>query len=288
MKPAHSRAICKARTRSSCLLSLKILSHRQKSGVSKGIRIQKHRDTTYRERATPRIEGERNTSKMTTTQKEVWRSKLGTNYPKDFMQKNEARLFNELQAIRDLPENRMCADCGVRGTVWASVNLGVFLCMTCGAHHRSLGTHISLPKGCTGTYWWGPDEIEKMRSIGNARARELYGDHKPNNISKDDGTQWKQYLTEKYVEKKFTAHQTPTFLDIGHQHASMPSASPKLSSMRRSSKFTKQPMPDIDLIHFESVHHSPTGVASSPQQARKVAAPEPPAVGDDFFASFGV
>ena len=80
----------------------------------------------------------------------MWRSKLGTNYTKEFMDKNEKRLMDELNSIRNLPDNRYCADCGTNGTVWASVNLGVFLCMTCGAHHRSLGTHVSLPKGCTG------------------------------------------------------------------------------------------------------------------------------------------
>ena len=70
-------------------------------------------------------------SATTTTKPEMWRSKLGTDYVKEYMEKNEQRLFKELQEIRDLPENRTCADCGTRGTVvWASVNLGVFLCMT--------------------------------------------------------------------------------------------------------------------------------------------------------------
>lgn len=75
----------------------------------------------------------------------MWRSKLGTDYPKEFMEQNETRLLKELQAVKDKsPDNKLCADCGTRGTVWASINLGVFLCMTCGAHHRSLGTHISV------------------------------------------------------------------------------------------------------------------------------------------------
>jgi hypothetical protein len=61
---------------------------------------------------------------------ELWRSKLGNDYLKEYMEKNERRLYAELQDIRDLPGNRLCADCGDRGTIWASVNLGVFLCMT--------------------------------------------------------------------------------------------------------------------------------------------------------------
>jgi hypothetical protein len=60
---------------------------------------------------------------------EVWKSALGKDYPKEYMERNERRFLKEIQVIRDLPENRICADCGLKGTVWASVNLGVFLCM---------------------------------------------------------------------------------------------------------------------------------------------------------------
>ena len=74
------------------------------------------------------------TSTTTTTpavnkKQEVWKSSLGKDYPKDYMERNEHRFFKEIQVIRDLPGNRICADCGTNGTVWASVNLGVFLCM---------------------------------------------------------------------------------------------------------------------------------------------------------------
>ena len=39
--------------------------------------------------------------------------------------------------------NHVCADCSAPGPEWASVNLGVVLCITCSAAHRNIGSHIS-------------------------------------------------------------------------------------------------------------------------------------------------
>jgi stromal membrane-associated protein len=55
-----------------------------------------------------------------------------------------------LAALRQLlqrPENRTCADCQDPGPAsrptWASVSLGVFVCMQCAGLHRGLGVHVS-------------------------------------------------------------------------------------------------------------------------------------------------
>ena len=137
----------------------------------------------------------------------MWRSKLGNDFPKEEIDRDEKKNKAELDRLRRLPENRHCADCGANDTVWASVNLGVFLCMTCGAHHLGLGTHISLPKGCTGTYLWGPDEIERLASLGNAQAARIYGGDAQRPPPMAPYWQWRQYIVDKYQHKKFAPKQ---------------------------------------------------------------------------------
>jgi len=54
------------------------------------------------------------------------------------VQKQKQR--KELTALVKHPDNRQCADCEGRSPpTWASVNLGVFMCLTCSGIHRGLG-----------------------------------------------------------------------------------------------------------------------------------------------------
>jgi hypothetical protein len=42
-----------------------------------------------------------------------------------------------------MEENPICADCGVQNPDWASLNLGVLVCIQCSGVHRSMGVHVS-------------------------------------------------------------------------------------------------------------------------------------------------
>ncbi|KAK2197114.1 bifunctional Arf GTPase activating protein/ARFGAP-RecO-like zinc finger/ArfGAP domain superfamily [Babesia duncani] len=45
--------------------------------------------------------------------------------------------------------NSNCADCGTRSPRWASVNLGILLCINCSGIHRKLGVHLTQVKSLT-------------------------------------------------------------------------------------------------------------------------------------------
>jgi len=104
----------------------------------------------------------------------MWTSKLGNRFPREEVERHDAEHHRILERLRRDPRNASCAECGEGGTCWASVNLGVFVCLRCADVHRALGTHVSKVKGCTGTYLWGPDEVAQMQGLGNAAAQAKY------------------------------------------------------------------------------------------------------------------
>jgi hypothetical protein len=131
------------------------------------------------------------------------------------MLENDQAAQKELKRLRSLSGNTTCADCGRQDNSWSSVSLGVFICVTCSDVHRSVGTHVTKVKGCTGTYLWGPDELEKMASVGNKGAQAMYGTEKIDpNASKE---QKQRYVVEKYNHRSFA----------GKSAAVVPTASPE-------------------------------------------------------------
>jgi hypothetical protein len=135
----------------------------------------------------------------------MWTSKLGNKYPMASIQQSDQATQKELKRLRSLRANQLCFDCGRQENSWSSVDHGVFLCIVCSDVHRSVGTHITKTKGCTGTYLWGPDELEKMQTTGNHEGEARYGTEK---VSPDASKECKQqHVVDKYEKRLFAPKQ---------------------------------------------------------------------------------
>merc|ERR1711865_164603 len=126
-----------------------------------------------------------------------------------WMQENDRQSHVQLKQLRGLKDsgNGFCSDCGRQDNTWASVSHGVFICVVCSDVHRSVGTHVTKVKGCTGTYLWGPDELAKMQTTGNQGADAIYGTEKVNpGASKE---QKQRYVSDKYEKRSFAGKSAP-------------------------------------------------------------------------------
>ncbi|KAL2245407.1 UNVERIFIED_CONTAM: ADP-ribosylation factor GTPase-activating protein AGD5 [Sesamum indicum] len=104
-----------------------------------------------------------------------------------------------LEGLLKLPENRECADCKSKAPRWASVNLGIFICMQCSGIHRSLGVHISKVRSATLDTWL-PEQVAFIQSMGNEKANSYWEAELPPNY---DRVGIENFIRAKYDEKRW-------------------------------------------------------------------------------------
>lgn len=71
-------------------------------------------------------------------------------------------------------ENSTCADCSNSNPDWASINLGILLCIECSGIHRGLGTHVSKVRSLVlDTSSWTEQLVGVMLAIGNKNSNKV-------------------------------------------------------------------------------------------------------------------
>nr|CAD7579949.1 unnamed protein product [Timema californicum] len=115
----------------------------------------------------------------------------------------KARMWEQLLNI---PGNEICCDCENPNPRWASINLGITLCIECSGVHRSLGVHYSKVRSLT-LDAWEPEILKVMAELGNSIVNKVYEANIPPDFAratpKCHGNIREAWIKAKYVERKF-------------------------------------------------------------------------------------
>ncbi|XP_029551363.1 arf-GAP with coiled-coil, ANK repeat and PH domain-containing protein 2 isoform X1 [Salmo trutta] len=147
--------------------------------------------------------------------------------PKERSLKGESAL----QRVMVIGGNACCCDCGQPDPRWASINLGITLCIQCSGIHRSLGVHFSKVRSLT-LDSWEPELLKLMCELGNGVINQIYeagreelGAMKPKPT--DPRQEIEAYIRAKYVDRRFV--QRPSNEELRAKVVSLVKQEKKLS-----------------------------------------------------------
>ncbi|KAM9231242.1 arf-GAP with coiled-coil, ANK repeat and PH domain-containing protein 2 isoform 2-T2 [Leptosomus discolor] len=174
-----------------------------------------------------------------------------------------------LQRVQCIPGNAACCDCGLADPRWASINLGITLCIECSGIHRSLGVHFSKVRSLT-LDSWEPELLKLMCELGNDVINRIYeaklekvGVKKP-----QPGSQRQEkeaYIRAKYVERKFVEKQpaSVSLLESGTK------ALPQSQEEKRHSGPEKSLLAGEQGAASQKVRSSDSGIHQSADDSRE-------------------
>uniref|UniRef100_A0A2M4A976 Putative gtpase activating protein n=1 Tax=Anopheles triannulatus TaxID=58253 RepID=A0A2M4A976_9DIPT len=124
-------------------------------------------------------------------------------------QRKGFKKINWTQMLK-IPGNSRCADCGNGEPRWASINLGITLCIACSGVHRSLGVHYSKVRSLT-LDEWEPEILRVMIELGNDVINRVYEGNAAQIARFERATDnceiavREAWIRAKYIERQFVA-----------------------------------------------------------------------------------
>uniref|UniRef100_A0A3P8RRX4 Arf-GAP with coiled-coil, ANK repeat and PH domain-containing protein n=1 Tax=Amphiprion percula TaxID=161767 RepID=A0A3P8RRX4_AMPPE len=181
--------------------------------------------------------------------------------PKERSLKGESAL----QKVLAIPGNACCCDCGQPDPRWASINLGITLCIQCSGIHRSLGVHFSKVRSLT-LDTWEPELLKLMCELGNKVINQIYearreelGARKPQ--PGDPRHEVEAYIKAKYVDRRFI--RRPSDEELRNKVISLSKQEKRLSSNAAESPpmpmpaTLPPPSPCKEMVFYEPKEYSP-------------------------------
>uniref|UniRef100_A0A3B3ZL34 Arf-GAP with coiled-coil, ANK repeat and PH domain-containing protein n=1 Tax=Periophthalmus magnuspinnatus TaxID=409849 RepID=A0A3B3ZL34_9GOBI len=190
---------------------------------------------------------------------------------------------NALQKVLAIPGNSCCCDCGQPDPRWASINLGITLCIQCSGIHRSLGVHFSKVRSLT-LDTWEPELLKLMCELGNKVINQIYearreelGARKPN--PGDPRHEVEAYIKAKYVDRRFV--RRPTDDELRSKVVSLSKQEKRLSSS--SDHMPPRAPPPTPKMRPSSNSSGQTDGAEPPPMAMPATLPPPSPCKDVAF-----
>ena len=109
------------------------------------------------------------------------------------------------------PENHLCADCKRPSPTWASLNIGVFVCIKCSGCHREIGVHITKIKSVE-LDLWPSKSLTDFSKINNEIAN-AYWEYDLRNFDfqkiRDNEIRLIEFIRDKYEFRRWAKPNVP-------------------------------------------------------------------------------